>query len=421
MSILIHSSSVCSEPHISFNGAGDFSVHNQGQDLGSLPTLYDEHGHFVHVANAWFFDLKTVKRLKSLTSSSKAILSYWRFLEERQLVWDHFPPINRLKPTYQYRNRLLSLVEDKRLAYSTASSYMNHVVQFYRWAIHEGYLEVKNEKQAPFQIEYTTINRTDKLAHLRPKFSIQTSDLRIKVPKQASSSQSLSPLNRDELTIVASALKKTSIEFQLQCRLALQTGLRIDEVCSLTLKSLERARPITETGVRFEVPIGPSMGIRTKFSKERNIEMVASLLMSLRNYAISERRLRRLQKLNRKEGSHFAEPLFISEQGNPLQPKVLGVRWCELRKNIQHTMPEFNHKFHDLRSTYGTFRLNDLLNSGLGNSEALDCLMGWMGHNHESTTWKYIRFLRRQAVLSEKFAMLDTIMHNALDDCEVPR
>lgn len=40
--------------------------------------------------------------------------------------------------------------------------------------------------------------------------------------------------------------------------------------------------------------------------------------------------------------------------------------------------------------------------------------MGWMGHNHESTTWKYIRYLKRKEALRDKFSMLDTLMHDAL-------
>nr|MBF4328584.1 site-specific integrase [Vibrio anguillarum] len=60
------------------------------------------------------------------------------------------------------------------------------------------------------------------------------------------------------------------------------------------------------------------------------------------------------------------------------------------------------------------YRLGDLLTSGLNSSEALDCLMGWMGHNHESTTWKYIRYLKRKEALRDKFSMLDTLMHDAL-------
>ncbi|ASG08610.1 integrase [Vibrio anguillarum] len=427
MATIIQSSNVFTDTQISHSRNGPITLHPHGYNIGPLPTLYDHHGKFIAVANSWFFDLKTVKRLKCLNSSARAILCYWSFLEESQLTWDNIPPIDRLKPTYQFRHYLLLKVQDGNMAYSTANCYMNHVVQFYLWAIYETYLVVQEEKKAPFRIEYTTINRQDKLAHLKPKLIVQTSDLRIRVPKHAHSSQvrTLLPLSRESLQLVSNHLRYQSVEFQLQCRLAIQTGLRINEVCSLTLTAIDQAFPITDSRQRYYLPIGPSNGVKTKFDKERKIEISSSLLKMLQDYSISERRLKRQIKMDNKLSvtdrltiplTHTTQhpPLFISEQGNPLTAKVLGVRWCEFRKVLQKSEPGFHHKFHDLRSTYGTYRLGDLLTSGLNSSEALDCLMGWMGHNHESTTWKYIRYLKRKEALRDKFSMLDTLMHDAL-------
>ena len=42
--------------------------------------------------------------------------------------------------------------------------------------------------------------------------------------------------------------------------------------------------------------------------------------------------------------------------------------------------------------------------------------MAWMGHKNESTTWKYLRFLRRKKAFKVKFGILDNIMHSALHD-----
>ncbi len=44
--------------------------------------------------------------------------------------------------------------------------------------------------------------------------------------------------------------------------------------------------------------------------------------------------------------------------------------------------------------------------------------MGWMGHKNESTTWKYLRFLKRKETFKVKFG-IDSIMHEALGgDCD---
>lgn len=42
--------------------------------------------------------------------------------------------------------------------------------------------------------------------------------------------------------------------------------------------------------------------------------------------------------------------------------------------------------------------------------------MGWMGHKNESTTWKYLQYLKRKEALKEKISVLDSIMHQALEE-----
>ncbi len=76
--------------------------------------------------------------------------------------------------------------------------------------------------------------------------------------------------------------------------------------------------------------------------------------------------------------------------------------------------PSFSHRFHDLRATYGTYRLSDLLEAKLPVIDCMELLMGWMGHKDESTTWKYLRFLKRKEAFKVKFGILDSIMHDVL-------
>ncbi len=39
-----------------------------------------------------------------------------------------------------------------------------------------------------------------------------------------------------------------------------------------------------------------------------------------------------------------------------------------------------------------------------------------MGHKNESTTWKYLQYLKRKEALKEKISVLDSIMHQALEE-----
>ncbi|EKN6193523.1 TPA: tyrosine-type recombinase/integrase [Yersinia enterocolitica] len=429
----------------------DFDIENieflGGQNIGGIPTLYDYQGHYVESVNQWFIHLASARQLEDLSSYSRALLRYWKFLElNRDLAWDNFPPIKSLKPTYRFRNEdLLRSVKEGKLAYSTANVYIHHVVQFYLWAAEEHYYSI-SENHKPFEIEFVNMRTDSTLAILMPKFSVQTSDLRIRVPKNSSSGQirSLNPLSQKDLFEMSRILQQSALEIYLICNLGLQCGLRIGEASGLTVSALNQAVATSNYNNRYQISIGPHNGVPTKFSKTRTIEMPSNLLNALCNYAIDERRLLRLNKLhttiknqnesstkkntsliklstlekeqkNKKVAVENNEPLFISQRGIPFSPTTIYTQWGKLRSSIQKTSPNFNFKFHDLRCSYGTYRLNDLLHAGLEPAEALDLLMGWMGHNHESTTWQYLRYLKYKDALKDKIAMLDSIMHEALN------
>ncbi|EIZ1040479.1 tyrosine-type recombinase/integrase [Vibrio parahaemolyticus] len=405
-------------------------------NIGSLPTLFNQDGSFNHEANSYLFYQKAIKAAKDLSPCAQALQSYYQFLEDKGLVWDAFPPIKRLKPTYLFRSHLLKQIKNGELAHSTASVRMNQIVNYYKWLMHDGYLKIKNEKEAPFKMEFVSVQSTGMLAHISPTFTVETSDLRIKVPKDASSKniRPLSPLSQESLSILTQCLPNASEELRLQVLISIDTGMRIQEVATLSLNALDTATPLVESEHRYEIVLSPqSTGVQTKYSKQRRVEISSELLTTLNEYRTSERRIKRLNKLNarleslpedksslkqetieRLELCERHEPLFVSEQGNPVTAKSIEARWTELRISIKKTSPSFIHRFHDLRSTYGTYRLNDLLEAGITPTECMELLMGWMGHRNESTTWKYLRYLQRKEAFKVKFGILDSIMHEAL-------
>lgn len=436
MSYLISSADICTKTKLKTDAQGALSCDPISGNIGSLPTLFTQDGTFNHEANSYLFYQKAINQAKDLSSCAKALYAYYQFLEDNGLTWDHFPPVKRLKPTYQFRSHLLKQVKLEELAKSTASVRMNHVVNYYKWLMHDGYLRIKNEKEAPFKIEFVSVKNTGMLAHLSPTYNVQTSDLRIKVARDANSKnvRPLSPLSRESLAILTQHLPQTAEELRLQVLLSIDTGLRINEVATLTLDALNTATPLAESQHRYELLLSPqATGVQTKYSKSRQIEISAQLLAVLNEYRASERRLKRLTKLYEKielltapqASFHQAaidtlqwckkhEPLFVSNQGNPVTAKSIEARWTEFRTQLKQVHPSFTHRFHDLRSTYGTYRLNDLLEANLPAVECMELLMGWMGHKNESTTWKYLRFLKQKEAFKVKFGMLDSIMHEAL-------
>lgn len=436
MTYLVHSSDVFAGTELQKLNDGSFHCQPTSNNIGSLPTLFSQDGIFNLEANSYLFYLKAIKEAKDLSPCALALHSYYQFLEDNELDWDKFPPIKRLKPTYLFRSHLLKQIKRGTLAHSTASIRMNQIVNFYKWLMHDGYLQIKNEKEAPFKIEFVSVQNTGMLAHISPTFTIETSDLRIKIPKDANSNniRPLSPLSQESLSILTQYLPSASEELCLQVLISIDTGMRIQEVATLSLDALETATPLAESKHRYEILLSPqSTGVQTKYLKERRVEISKVLLDTLHKYRTSERRFKRTTKLNSKVGVLNSdssqleqkalerlelcvrhEPLFVSEQGNPVSAKSIEARWTELRASIKKTHPSYTHRFHDLRSTYGTHRLNDLLEAGLAQSECLSLLMGWMGHKNESTTWKYLRYLQRKEAFKVKFGILDSIMHEAL-------
>ncbi|MBB1439789.1 site-specific integrase [Shewanella sp. SG41-4] len=436
MTYLVHSNDVFKETELQKLDDGTFRCQSTNENIGSLPTLFSQDGIFNHEANSYLFYLKAVKKAEDLSPCAQALRAYYQFLEDKGLHWDKFPPVKRLKPTYLFRSHLLKQIKQGELAHSTASVRMNQVVNYYKWLMHDGYLRINNEKEAPFIIEFFSVKNNGILAHLSPTFIVKTSDLRVRVPRDADSKniRPLSPLSSDALSILTQHLLQTSEELRLQVLLAIDTGMRVEEVATLTLDALDTATPLAESQHRFEILLCPrSTGVQTKFLKTRTVEISSDLIQSLKEYRTSERRLKRVAKLNEKieqlgsDTSPFPqktieilercdrhEPLFVSQQGNPATGKSIEARWIEFRVEIKQAEPSFTHRFHDLRATYGTYRLSDLLEAKLPIVDCMELLMGWMGHKDERTTWKYLRFLKRKEAFRVKFGILDSIMHEAL-------
>jgi len=436
MAQIILSSDVYKDTELKRNDDGTYHCQPTKENIGSLPTLFSHEGILLHEPNSYFFYLKAIKKAKDLSPCSRALLKYYQFLEDEQLDWDRFPPIKRLKPTYQFRSYLLKEIQRGKLAKSTANTYINQVKNFYLWAMREGYLRIKRVQEAPFKIEFVQVKNQGMLAHLQPTFTVETSDLRIRVPKDSDSKniRPLSPLSQESLRLITTHLPNSSTELRLQVLLSVDTGMRIEEVASFSINALNTAKPIAESKYRFELTLCPlATGVQTKFDKKRHIEISIDLLEALRQYQTSERRLHRANKLYQKinqltdeklslnydteealEKCERHEPLFISQQGNPMTRESIESRWIELRAEIQKIDSTFKHRFHDFRSTYATYRLSDLLDAQLSVMECMELLMGWMGHKNESTTWKYLRFLERKEAFKVKFGILDSIMHEAL-------
>jgi integrase len=378
-------------------------------DSEGFDTLYKDNCEYIAPANLWLNHLVNVKKVKDSSAAVRALKCYWKFLESNNLNWNEFPSQKSLKPTYQFRNLyLLKAAKSGSIKYSTASLYMNQIVQFYSWAIHEK-LIVINDTSAPFEYELINVSTHSYNKFSRSKFIVKTTDLRIKSPR-LSAEQSLNPLTEYELKCFTQALNSSSDEFKIHQLLQLQCGLRIEEACTFPISVIRLPKSMEK---RIEVEIGPHNGVHTKFRNIRKVEITSSLMKRMYKYLISEKRELSLAKAK----SFDFEPLLINSRGKAYPSANVQKYFGNLRKSIrQNFNTTFQHRTHDLRATYGTFRLASMLESGVNPVDAMKLLMGWMGHQDEKTTWRYLTYLKKRELNEEVLCVLDSIVEDAIKD-----
>ncbi len=378
---------------------------NKNHKLKGFPTFYSENNEYILPVNLWLNYLINVRNAGDVSASVRAIKKYWDFLEASGCAWNAFPSVNYLKPTYRFRNDiLLKAAKEGSMAYSTASLYIQQVIHFYEWAAHERFISFSEENK-PFDYQLVNIANTGMMNHNNPRFVVRSTDLRIRKPAR-NDQQKLNPLMRQELERYADCLTRYSDEFIIHQLLQLQSGLRVNEACTFPLSAVFKPDP---NNTRYEVDIGPFNGVLTKFSKTRKVEVPYSLMRRMYVYAVSERRFERAKKFKGKESA-----LLLSNRGKALCSNNIQQYFRRIKRDIEkkyHTT--FLHRTHDLRASYGTYRLDALLEH-IPIGDAMALVMSWMGHKDDKTTWKYLRYLRKEEANHNAVVMLDQILEEAL-------
>jgi integrase len=140
------------------------------------------------------------------------------------------------------------------------------------------------------------------------------------------------------------------------------------------------------------VTIGPRFGIMTKNSKEREIEIPSALMNNLYQYSISARYIKRRDKFITKAEEKSPIPLFLNNRGGSFSATTVNGRWGEIRNALALRIGQaFDHKVHNLRSTYAVERLKALLNAGMQQGDALSFIQSKLGHSDLTTTLHYLK------------------------------
>ena len=406
------------------SGTGELSIcfEGTGNSLGKLPLLYKDDGVSISVANIWLIHLKANLRKKMVNTQAQALLHYFTFLNDIGMAWDTMPAALRKRPTYGFKKHLREAYKKGDIARSTANSYMGVVIKFYKF-----YLARNHPfEHPPFKYEIVKVSTSGTHEYMRNKLiHVDTTDLRLKLPNDTSYyglSRKLLPMSHQEWRVAEKYYKELqtgvsnrgnntksvalSQEFQIAIELSRYCGLRRSEIITLPVNTIykpnsEQLRKnylINADGLTLD----PKAGVATKNGTVRIAEIPSELMQRLYQYTNSARYIQRRKLYEEsKTKEKYSPPLLLNQLGKPYSPKSIDARWGELRNAIRTELPNFGHKFHNLRSTYAVERLNELLNTGLKEGKALDYLQSVMGHKSRATLLGYLKLSEEVVTANE--------------------
>jgi site-specific recombinase XerD len=161
--------------------------------------------------------------------------------------------------------------------------------------------------------------------------------------------------------VVRASRRKSSIRDYAILELALQTGLRRSEICSLTLDDMEFSTRTTVGHVRVR---------EGKGGKERTV--------TLKN--VAERAIKEYMTVRPEETGY--KEIFLNNRLKPCSPMVISAVF----KKYMEKAGIHGASFHSLRHTFATHSLKKDTN--------IIVVQEALGHKSLTTTQKYIHFLR---------------------------
>ncbi|MDO6834055.1 site-specific integrase [Pseudoalteromonas carrageenovora] len=394
---------------------------NPNSNVVKLRILVDEYLKPIYPHNLYLHQ-KMKDGNKNVNTAAQALMAFERFLRASSLSYNDVNENADESPAFYFSKWLALNIRDIRkerelgssstplYSLSTASTYVDVVVDFYKYLHRNGILPI-SKNSISVEFSFKTIRPSDRseydmLSHTRSNkaITVQTSNLKGLFPKVQStlSWKKLKPMTERDTQIYIEALRSTHSKLSkvkaLMCKTALLTGLRIQELCTFP--------------INFELPIdGESKlklaishvlnGCKTKFNKRRTIEIPNNLAKELYEFKISNLRKSLRKKRDAKLNLEH-EPLFLNAQGVSYSTNTLETFFSKIRKEIRLTHPSWYYRFHDNRATFATNYMRiEASSRNLLYSYLLDELAAILGHESTKTTMKYLDFLNKESAQLE--------------------
>ena len=376
---------------------------------------------------------KKRKSSKLLKNVGDDLLDFLRFMEAHNIDMLHIPIEKELRVTYRYRQDLLNREE---LSQNTASQRISRIVDFYEYCFDNNLFtkeELKNRLPKTLK-DSLFVKRKEKRWRKNAQgfgFQVEYEVSDLSIPKTPSPEQSteaikdgrqLHPLSVEEQEILEKYLDKyASRLFQLICCIAINTGARLQAICTLRVNDIKKMKDgRTAKGFYKALKVGNTTTIDNKLDKPYTVFFPIWVVEALEEYVESEEWKERSVKSYYKNNNNY---VFLSKFGNPLytsrlekkdreedkylaDPQDQGIERsgeavrkylkdiCALMEKNNEPIRKFS--FHDLRATFGLNLLCQLKSTGLLNlNEILEEIKERMGHSSREITESYIDYHAR--------------------------
>ena len=304
---------------------------------------------------------------KSWKAMGQNLYDYFAFLEAHNLKWDQFDYNKDHSIIAAYRDWSISVCDLKA---NTVNQRLRTIVIFYNYACRRSWIDA-----VPYGIESVYVRKTKGLlAHTHILGDrIMTPNVMLRETKEP-----IKLLSKEQVKILLEAIKNPS--HKLMVRLALQTGLRKEEIATFPQKYV--VNPAAKAHIKNMVCVVlDPRDMRTKGSKSRKIHVPRLLMEDLWQYVIHERH--QLERITGKS----QEILFLNRYGKPL---------AENGKSFGKILNDLNLDFHItphmLRHTYATHTLFGM-RERKSRSDPLMYVRDRLGHTSIATTQKYLHYL----------------------------
>jgi len=313
---------------------------------------------------------------RSWASTARAMYDFFGFLSSHDFQWNQVFHGQDYSLVAAYRDYCLDTVKLHR---STVRQRLLYICEFYEYALKQRWID-----RLPFSYEQRALRRHSTfLAH------VNASGGKIMVRDVYPRAHGKLPnfLTKDQIKLLISA--SSNPHHRLMIRLALQTGLRREEIATFpTAYVFDPDRKRTDAiNVRVRLDPFDGYGMRTKGSRTREIFISRRLMRDLHYYVVHVRGHR--AALNERRPPQ----LFLNQRGEAFASDGKGIERIVRRIGDRAGVKVHPHM---LRHTYATHTLHAMQRAGVG-IDPLIFVQRQLGHASIQTTMVYLHLLHERA------------------------